>query len=232
MAGEGADEGPGLALGPQRGVDLPQRALGRAVRAGPHHAGREPGGRPERGVLVRPGTGLGDEDDVDVADVVELAPAALAHADHREAAQVGLVTELGTRDRQARLQRRRGEVGQLGGDVVHVEHVGEVASREVQQCLPVRRRAARPSRPARSRVATRRPGRRRRRAAGSAAAPPRSGGARRRARRGPASDPGGGPDGRRAPSSRRARRAAGRARRRRRPAPRGCRRSPGAGAAR
>ena len=60
-----------LALRPQRRVDLEER-----LRRESHHLARHPGGD---------GVGLlGDEDDVHVADVVQLAGTTLAHRDHRQ----------------------------------------------------------------------------------------------------------------------------------------------------
>ena len=49
---EGADQRAVLALGPQRGVDLPERARGRRARADPDEPGREVGPDRERRVLV------------------------------------------------------------------------------------------------------------------------------------------------------------------------------------
>ena len=95
MAGDGAHERPGLALGTQCGVDRPDRALTGVVGADPDHVAGQLGGRLESGVLVirvslgrRPG-----EDHVDVGDVVELVSPALAHRDHREAGQAGGLTD-------------------------------------------------------------------------------------------------------------------------------------------
>ena len=84
VAGERADQRPGLALGPQGGVDRPDRALAGVVGADLHQVagqlGRGPSGRRVVGALGR----LVDEDHVDVGDVVELVAAALAHRDHRQ----------------------------------------------------------------------------------------------------------------------------------------------------
>ena len=74
-----------------------------------------------------------DEDHVHVADVVELVPAALAHRDHGETGGGGLLADPGPGDRKGRVQRAGGEVGQLGGDVVDPDAVGQVTGRERQQ---------------------------------------------------------------------------------------------------
>ena len=77
--------------------------------------------------------GLGDEDDVDVADVVELAATGLAHADDRQAAGRGAVGQAGDRDGQRSRQRRAGEVGQLAGDVLDGHGADHVAGGELEQ---------------------------------------------------------------------------------------------------
>ena len=80
---------------------------------------------------------LGDEDHVHVAGVVELAPAALAHRDHGQPARRRPGRQLRAGDRERRLQRRRRQVGQLGGHVVDRHLAGEVPGRQVQQPLAV-----------------------------------------------------------------------------------------------
>src|SRR5690606_33037149 len=77
------------------------------------------------GALAR----LGDEDDVDVADVVELARAALAHTDHGQPRVVGVHFRTG--DREGRFERGGGEVGQLGRDLLEAGPAGEVAGGQV-----------------------------------------------------------------------------------------------------
>ncbi len=86
VARDGAHQRAVLALGPQRRVDRPQRALGGGRRAGAHEAGRQRRPDANRALLVGSSRRLGDEDDVDVADVVQLAAAGLAHADDGEPA--------------------------------------------------------------------------------------------------------------------------------------------------
>ena len=95
----------------QRGIDLPQRTLPRARRARAHQLGRELRRQAQGDVLVAPVRGLRDEDDVDVGDVVELAPARLAHADDGESSLLGALDAL-RRDVQPRLERGTREVGE------------------------------------------------------------------------------------------------------------------------
>jgi hypothetical protein len=76
---------------------------------------------------------LGHEDDVDVADVVQLVPPTLAHRDHGEPAAVGGFADLGAGDRECGVQGPAGEVGQLRRGVVHPEVVGQVAGGEPEQ---------------------------------------------------------------------------------------------------
>ncbi len=91
MRVQGADQLAVLALRPQRRVDLEERVGGE-----PHHLAGDPGGD-RVGVLA-------DEDDVDVADVVQFARAALAHRDDGEPRR--LVSSLQT-DRRSRRSARR-----------------------------------------------------------------------------------------------------------------------------
>ena len=95
MAGQRPDQLTRLALGAQRGVDLPDGA-GRGVRrADPGQLGGEPGGHGDRLLVADHGLAvvvqhrLGDEEHVDIADVVQLLGAALAQGDH---GQPGLQT--------------------------------------------------------------------------------------------------------------------------------------------
>ena len=73
------------------------------------------------------------EDHVDVGDVVELVPAALAHRDHGQADGGGVLPHLRPGDREAGVERAGREVGQLGGHVVDADVVGEVAGRQPDQ---------------------------------------------------------------------------------------------------
>jgi hypothetical protein len=83
VAGQRAHQRAGLALRTQRRVDLPDRALGGLVRADLHHRGGQLSRDPQGGLLVvLVDRRLGHKDHVDIADVVELVAAALAHRDH------------------------------------------------------------------------------------------------------------------------------------------------------
>ncbi len=133
VAVEGAHERALTALGAQVGVHLEA-----GLAQDPHHPACEPGGG---GV-----GGLRDEHDVDVADVVQLVAAALAHGDDREPARIAalVVGELGDGDGQRRPQRGGGEVRQPGRDVLDVQHRqlglgdgGEVGGREHHQLVAV-----------------------------------------------------------------------------------------------
>ena len=86
VAGQGAHQRPGGALGPQVGVDRPDRALARCGRSRSASGGRPAGWPPAGPATRRPAVepALEDVDHVDVGDVVELVAAALAHRDHGE----------------------------------------------------------------------------------------------------------------------------------------------------
>jgi hypothetical protein len=136
VAADGAHERTLLALGTQRSVDGPQAAFGRRRRAGAHRRGRESRADAQRRVLVDPVGGLGDEDDVDVADVVELAATGLAHADDGEAAGLVAFAVLLASDRQGRLQGRLGQLREGLSDGGHLRQRvrgGHVERRDTQQ---------------------------------------------------------------------------------------------------
>ena len=110
MRVQGAHQGALLALGPQRGVHLEE-----GVRRQPHHLPRHPGGG-------RVGFG-GDEDDVDVADVIQFPRTAFAHCDHREPrGGLILLADRGHRDLQRGVQCRVGHVGQVRADGGEWQH--------------------------------------------------------------------------------------------------------------
>ncbi len=139
MAGQGAHQGAGLALGAQVGVDRPDRALHGVLGADLHELGRELGGDPRCRALVDVPGGLGrleDEEHVDVGDVVELVAAALAQRDDAQSRRLRS-GHAGPRDRQRSVERAGGQVGQLGRGVVDPEVVSEVAGREAGQDAPV-----------------------------------------------------------------------------------------------
>ncbi|SHV43374.1 Uncharacterised protein [Mycobacteroides abscessus subsp. abscessus] len=97
---QGADQLTGLALGPQRGVDLEEGLAGE-----PHHLAGDAGRHRVRR--------LGHEDDVDVADVIQFARTAFAHRDDREPGTGLVAAHRPGGDDQCRPQRRIGQVGQV-----------------------------------------------------------------------------------------------------------------------
>ncbi len=115
VGAEGAHERSVAALGAQVGVDLPDGALDGGLGADPHHVGGQPGGGLHGLGLVRPVPRLRDEDHIDVGDVVQLAPAALAHRDDGEPAPRGVLGGGRTGDGEGGAQGGGGEVGQLRG---------------------------------------------------------------------------------------------------------------------
>ncbi len=133
VAGQRADQRAGLALRAQRRVHRPDRALPRVVGADPDQVGGELGADPHCRLLIVAVGRLDDEDDVDVADVVELVTPALAHRDDREPRRLTGLADAGARDGQASLQRGRGQVGELGRDVVDPDTVRQVAGGEAEQ---------------------------------------------------------------------------------------------------
>ena len=130
MAGQRADQRAVLALGSQRRVDLPGRRP-----TDSHELRREPAGSGQgllvlaQGNPVRVADRFGDEDHVDVGDVVQLEAAGLAHRDHAEFERRGLGTGegLGRRHGKSGLQRCPGQVGQRSGDALDAEVAGQVA---------------------------------------------------------------------------------------------------------
>ena len=92
MRVDAADQLAVAALRAQRGVHLEER-----LRCQPHHLAGYPGG-------YRVGV-LGNEDYVDVADVVQFARAAFAHCDDRQPGRCGVAADGGLGDGQGSRQR-------------------------------------------------------------------------------------------------------------------------------
>jgi hypothetical protein len=136
VAGEGPDQRPGLAFRAEVGVDRPDRALAGVLRAHLHESGRELGGDLGGHRLVDPVGRLEDVEHVDVGDVVQLVPPALAEGDHRKAGAAG-IRDPGPGGRERGLQRAGSEVRQLGRRVVHAEVVGQVARGQAGEQPPV-----------------------------------------------------------------------------------------------
>ncbi len=111
---QGAHQLAVFTLGAQRRIDLEERLGGE-----PHHLTGHPRGDGQVGI----GRAVGDEDDVDIADVVQFARTALAHGDHRKPGWVGVIAaDRSARDGQRRGQRGVGQVGQVstnGGERQH-----------------------------------------------------------------------------------------------------------------
>ena len=115
VAGERARQRPGPALGTEIGVD---------AEGGAGHLQHAPGGRVAR-------LDVGDEHHVDVAGVVELAAAELAHPDDAHAGGVG--------DGQGAAQHPLGQLGQGPPDVLQGVEAEEVAGRDAQKLETLRR---------------------------------------------------------------------------------------------
>ncbi len=143
VAGQGADQRALAAFGPEVRVDGEDAALGRGPRADADQArGQTAGGGQRRGLVPGPGRAgdrLGDEDHVDVAGVVQLAGAALAHGHHGEPARRGPGGQLGPGHGERRLEHPGGDVGQFLDHIFHGDDRGHVARRQKKQPPPVRR---------------------------------------------------------------------------------------------
>ena len=132
MARERAHERTVATLGAQVGVDLPDHALRGVLAAQPHRRRGQPGGGLDGLLLVGAVGRLVHEHDVDVAEVVELAPAGLAHRDDRQPAGVGvLLVRAG--DAEGGAEGGDGEVGQLGRRLLERRQGGEVARGDAQE---------------------------------------------------------------------------------------------------
>ncbi len=89
--------------------------------------------RPGLGLGIGRLGGLGNEDDVHVARVIELPGAALTHGDHGQPATWRVGWQLRRRDGQRCLQRGCREVGQLSHDLVDRRGAGQIPRCDVQQ---------------------------------------------------------------------------------------------------
>ena len=139
MTGQRADQRSGPALGPQVRVDREDAALRGGPRAHPDHPGGEAAGGGQRGGLVLVLDRFGHEDHVDVAGVVQLAAAALAHGHDGQADGGGAGGEFGPRHGERRFEDRGRDVGQFLAHLVHGHGAGQVPRGQVQQAAPVRR---------------------------------------------------------------------------------------------
>ena len=137
VAAQRAHECPGPALRAQVRVDLPDRALARRLAAQPHHARSQCGRRAQGGGLLDPLGRLSDEDHVHVADVVQLAPAALAHPDDGQSSLRGVGGKLLARRGQRPGQDRVGQLRQAQRGQLEVRRVGDIGDGDPQQGGPV-----------------------------------------------------------------------------------------------
>ena len=155
VAGQRADQRAGPAFRPQVRVDGEDAAFRGGPRADPDQPGGEAAGGGQRRGLVLVLDRFGHEDHVDVAGVVELAAAALAHGHHGQAAGRRAGRQFGPGHGERRLQDRGRDVGQFLAHLVHGRGPGQVARGEVQQPTPVRRGQRRRGLPARRHRAVR-----------------------------------------------------------------------------
>ena len=82
------------------------------------------------------GAWFGDEDHIDVRDVVEFATTGLSHCDHGEAKRHP--TKLAAaRNRQRGLQCVPGKVSQRGGDVLNAPLAGQIAPCDCDEFVTV-----------------------------------------------------------------------------------------------
>ena len=110
----------------QSGIDFPDRSLRRYLRAGPHQPCREQRCCAKGIGFVTAVCCFGDEDDIDIADVVQLPPTALAHTDDGESAGKGRFTDLVAGDGKSRFQRRVREITQPRRHGLHSGQAAEV----------------------------------------------------------------------------------------------------------
>ena len=135
--------GPFLPSGRSAGSTCHSEPAGGRRRADPHQPGREVGGDGRRLLLGHPVGRLGDEDDVDVGDVVQLAPPHLPIAMTARRVRSASGAHLGAGDRQGRLERglRRGRPARRpsSGRVTVGSGDGQVEGRDAEQLLAVGR---------------------------------------------------------------------------------------------
>ena len=139
VAGQRADQRAGPAFRAQVRVDREDAAFRGGPRAHADQPGRQAAGGAQRGGLVLVLDRFGHEDHVDVAGVVQLAAAALAHGHHGQPARRRAGRQFGPGHGERRLEDRGRDVGQFLAHHVHGRDPGEVPRREVQQPAPVGR---------------------------------------------------------------------------------------------
>ncbi len=132
-------------FGPQPHVDLEQRALTGDRPTRTDHPLRETGGHLQRGGLVGPGV-LGSaagpsrfrhEQDVDVADIVQLPATALTHTDDGETNRRSRRPQRRPRHGERGVKGGSGEAGKLRGGIIKGHGAGEITSREDEQSTAI-----------------------------------------------------------------------------------------------
>ena len=129
---ESADQRTLLPFRTQGGIDFPDRSLGRYLRAGPHQPCREKRCCAKGIGFVTAVCCFGHENDIDIADVVQFPPTALAHTDDGEPARKRRFTHLVAGDGQSSFQRRIGEITQPRRHGLHSGQAAEVTNSNAQ----------------------------------------------------------------------------------------------------
>lgn len=137
MTAERPHEGSVAPLGPQIGVDGPDTALDGGLGADAHEVGGDACGGAHGFLLIGPVDGFPDKNDIDVGDVVQLVAAALAHGDHGEPADRGVLGRGGPGDGEGGAEGGGGEVGEFGGGLGDVGGAAHIAGGDGQQAAPV-----------------------------------------------------------------------------------------------
>ena len=137
MRAQCAHESALLTLGTKIRVYLPDGALSGWVIAGAHETGGEQCRGAQCTLFLGITPGLSDEDDVDVADVIEFAASALAHADHRDAARSRVLGKSCSGDSQAGLEHGIGEIGEPARHDTHRCKANEISCGDAEQLLSV-----------------------------------------------------------------------------------------------
>ncbi|CDP89269.1 hypothetical protein BN975_05121 [Mycolicibacterium farcinogenes] len=117
MGFQGPDQLAAFAFGAQCGIDLEEGFAGEL-----HHLARHAGRGGQVVVTFTLREGLAHEDDVDVADVIQLARTTLAHRYDGQPGLAAIVTHHSGGHGQCCAQRRVSQVGQVCGDLDEGQH--------------------------------------------------------------------------------------------------------------